>query len=407
FDYQWRDYDYLSDDGSAGLRLYFYDREYPVARIAGGLIRESWRYLSDRFQYKPSFRVPYILYNTYREFLETNVFAVQEGVLGVTSPQDLRMSLPYAGEREFFKLVSTHEMTHQFHIQKVAERAASAGMESPIGQFPLWFIEGLAEYYAHNQQMDSETEMFLRDIVLNPNGEIGYDFPRLDEDRPYSYLYTYKYGQAKLVFLSETYGERVIQGVLDQSPRLAGGGRQRGEPREGFMQLLGHVAGETPAQMNARWQTWARKRVMRTYLDAKQDLPDVTELKLPDELDTRSRVRRERRDEKSPRVRVDLDLGDVRTIRVVRDGLIEARDPTFSPDGMQVAFYGLDRDGHEDIYTLDLREDDPHVRRLTQDPYSERDLSWGEDGIVYASDATESGRYNLFRIDPENGTRVR
>src|SRR5437764_14134148 len=51
------------------------------------------------------------------------------------------------------------------------------------------------------------------------------------------------------------------------------------------MQLLGHVAGDTPAQMNARWSTWARKRVMRTYLDAKQDLPDVTELKLSDELD--------------------------------------------------------------------------------------------------------------------------
>ena len=198
FEYSWRDYDYLSDDGSAGLRLYFYDREYTVARIAGGLIRETWRYMTDRFQYKPSFRVPYILYNTYREFLETNVFAVQEGVLGVTSPQDLRMSLPYAGEREFFKRVSMHEMTHQFHIQKVAERAASAGLDSPIGAMPLWFTEGLAEYYAHDQQMDSETEMFLRDIVLNPNGEIGYDFPSLAEDRPYAYLYTYKYGQAKL-----------------------------------------------------------------------------------------------------------------------------------------------------------------------------------------------------------------
>jgi len=120
FDYHWRDFDFLDDDGSAGLRLYFYDREYPVARIAAGLIRESWRYLSDRFQYKPSIKVPYILYNTYREFLETNVFAVQEGVLGVTSPQDLRMSLAYAGEREMFKLVSTHEMTHQFQIQKMA-----------------------------------------------------------------------------------------------------------------------------------------------------------------------------------------------------------------------------------------------------------------------------------------------
>jgi hypothetical protein len=485
FDYHWRDFDFLDDDGSAGLRLYFYDREYPVARIAAGLIRESWRYLSDRFQYKPSFKVPYILYNTYREFLETNVFAVQEGVLGVTSPQDLRMSLPYAGEREFFKLVSTHEMTHQFQIQKVAERAASAGLESPIGNMPLWFIEGLAEYYAHNQQMDSETEMFLRDIVLNPLGELGYDFPRLDEDRPYSYLYTYKYGQAKLVFLSEVYGERVIQGVLDQSPRLVGGGRGRGEPKEHFMQLLGHVAGDTPAQMNARWSTWARKRVMRTYLDAKQDLPDMTELKLSDELDAftsskdgnllfyrgveretaraklvvmdrrdpssakqiaidqnpgteslhpvlrsvmavsddaiawfaqsgdsdvlhvRPLKRRERGAANTTRVRVDLDLGPTRVIRVIRDGVIEAGDPTFSPDGTRLAFYGLDRDGKIDIYTLDLAEKDPHVRRLTEDLYSERDLHWSEDGIVYASDATESGRYNLFRIDPEDGTRTR
>src|SRR5260370_32907198 len=95
----------------------------------------------------------------------------------------------------------------------------------------------------------------------------------------------YKYGKAKMAFLSAVYGERVLQGLLDQSPRLAGGGRGRGEPRDGFMALLGHVAGETPAQMNARWQTWARKRVFRTYLESKQDLPDVTELKLPDELD--------------------------------------------------------------------------------------------------------------------------
>src|SRR5216110_2259713 len=177
------------------------------------------------------------------------------------------MSLPYAGEKGMFKLVSTHEMTHQFHIQKVAERCASAGMESTIGAFPLWFTEGMAEYYAHNQQLDSETEMFLRDVVLNSNGEIGYDVPTLDEDRPYSYLYTYKYGQAKLVFLAETYGEKVIQGVLDQSPRLAGSAR-RGDTSDSFMSLLGRIAGEQPQQMNARWQEWVRKRAYPTYLQS-------------------------------------------------------------------------------------------------------------------------------------------
>jgi hypothetical protein len=520
FDFRWRDFDFLEDDGSAGVRFYFYDREYPVARIAAGLVRQSWAYLTDRFNYKPSFKVPYILYNTYREFLETNLFDVQEGTLGVTSPQDLRMTLSYSGDRQLFTEVSTHEMTHQFHIQKVAERAASAGLDSPIGAFPLWFTEGLAEYYAHGQTIDPETDMFLRDVVLNPNGEIGYDIPSLEEDRPYAWLYTYKYGQAKLVFLAETYGEKVIQAVLDQSPRLGGGRRAGGggEPggmggAGGFMGLLARIAGEQPQQMNARWQEWMRKRAYPTYLQSKQDLPDVTELKLPDELDwfVSSRdgnlifyrgVEREtgraklvlidRRDPTShkqitidqrpgteslhivsrsvmavcenaiawfaqsgdsdvlhvrplsrvvkgalperplptgpprpigrgryvpsslagidatgQRAPVDLNLGPDRQIEIVRDGIVEAGDPTFSPDCSKLAFYGLDRDGKSDIYTFDLQDQNARSRRLTEDLYAERDLSWGDDGILYAGDATESGRFNLFRIDPQTGTRER
>src|SRR5438093_1656114 len=120
------------------------------------------------------------------------------------------MTLSYSGDRQLFTEVSTHEMVHQFQIQKVAERAASAGLDSPISAFPLWFTEGLAEYYAHGQTIDPETDMFLRDVVLNSQGEIGYDIPTLEEDRPYAYLHTSKYGHAKLVFLSEPYGEQRI-----------------------------------------------------------------------------------------------------------------------------------------------------------------------------------------------------
>ncbi|MBS2021374.1 MAG: PD40 domain-containing protein [Deltaproteobacteria bacterium] len=483
-DFRWRDYDYLDDDGSAGVRLYFYDSEYRVARIVAGFVRQTWRYLSDRFQYKPSLRVPYILYNSYREFLQTNVFQVSEGTLGVTSPQDLRMTLPYFGERQRFLETSVHEMVHQFMIQKVAERCASAGMPSTITAYPLWFIEGIAEYYSHGQGVDSETEMFLRDLVLNQDGEIGYDIPNFAEDR-YSYLYTYKYGQARLAFLAETYGEKVIQGVLDQAPRM-GGAARRGEPREGFLQLLGRLAGEQPQQIDARWKAWLRKRVYPTYLGSHQDLTDVTELKLPDELDTlaatpdgnllfyrgveretgraklvlldrrdpasatqlaidqtpgteslrpvlaavmavnehgvawfsqsngvdvlhvRSLDRLERKAENSARPYIDLKLGKDRQRDMSQYGILEAGDPTFSPDGKQLAFYGLDKEGMLDIYVLDLAEKDAApIRRLTQDSYAERDLFWGPEGIVYASDATETGNFNLFLIDPETGVRTR
>jgi len=46
-------------------------------------------------------------------------------------------------------------------------------------------------------------------------------------------------------------------------------------------------------------------------------------------------------------------------LRVIREGVIEAGDPTFSPDGKRLAFYGLDRDGKIDIYTVSLTEPDP------------------------------------------------
>ena len=484
FDFQWLDFDYLDDDGSAGIRLYYYDREYKVARTAAGFVRQTWAYLSDRFQYKPTTKVPYILYNSYREFLQTNVFQVEEGTLGVTSPQDLRMVLPYFGDREMFLHTSTHEMVHQFMIQKVADRAASAGVDNPIAQFPLWFTEGLAEYYAWHQGIDADTDMFLRDLVLNQQGDIGYDIPGFMEDRPYSFLYTYKYGQARVAFIAETYGERVLQALLEQSPRMTTNVR-RGEPREGFLQLLSRLAGEPAQQLEARWKTWLRKRTFGDYLGARQDLADTTDLKLPDELDWMVAtpdgntllyrgVEREtgraklvlidRRDPSSARELaidqhpgteslhpvlrsvmalhesavawfaqsgeadwlhlrqlqrklsldsdthkpiVEFELGPVRVVDLLRDGLIEAGDPTFSPDGSQLAFYGLDREGKIDIYTLDLNAPAARPVRITDDLYSERDLSWGEDGIVYAGDATESGHYNLFRIDPVTGIRER
>src|SRR2546430_5193062 len=36
FDFHWRDYDFLEEDGSAGNRLYFFDRQHPGAPTAAG-----------------------------------------------------------------------------------------------------------------------------------------------------------------------------------------------------------------------------------------------------------------------------------------------------------------------------------------------------------------------------------
>ncbi len=57
--------------------------------------------------------------------------------------------------------------------------------------------------------------------------------------------------------------------------------------------------------------------------------------------------------------------------------------------------------GTRDLYVLDEAEGQFKLTQLTHDIYAERALSWGPDGIVYNSDATATGKYNLFKIHPE------
>jgi hypothetical protein len=107
---------------------------------------------------------------------------------------------------------------------------------------------------------------------------------------------------------------------------------------------------------------------------------------------------------KSPRV----TLGKRRALKIRPPSggrFIQVSDPAISPDGKELAFVGVAQDGQQDVYVVAIKGGE--ARRVTKDPYSEKDLSWGGDGIYFASDATDHGRLNLFRVDPASGARTR
>src|SRR5512138_2601888 len=199
--------------GPGGIRLYYYKTEAAQARRALPAIQSAYARLVDQFHYSPTKRIPYILYATQREFQTQNVFEVSEGVLGVTSPQDLKMTVPYFGDHSRFIEVSTHEMVHQFTIQKLNDQADEDEMASAIHLLPLWFIEGIAEYYSKGG-IDVETDLYLRDLIWNPDPRRGYEIPSFADDRIKSYVTTYKLGQARIAFIAEEYGREKIQGFL-------------------------------------------------------------------------------------------------------------------------------------------------------------------------------------------------
>lgn len=492
YKFDWRYHDYLDTEGTGGVRLYFYEREAEIAKIAAALVREQYDTLVEKFAYRPSQQIPYILYNSHREFENTNIFFVDEYILGVTSPLDLRMALPYWGELERFREVSTHEMVHQFTIQKVADRAAALGLDNPVMRMPLWFIEGLAEYYSKDG-IDKETDMFARDLLLNPDPFRGYVLIDFWLDVPTAFIYTYKLGQLRVAFLAETYGERMVQAVLDQSPRLASSlsagvyGEESSEKDE-FKQLVSRLAEESPEAISQRFAAWIKRRYLPTYLETLQEPPTISPVDLPGEPDAfgvapdghtllyrsveretgRSRLfladRRNPDDavvvavdgkpgieslhpvlrsvstvgeeriayfgrhgpgdrlhvrsyEKQGRgAKTRLVVGKQKTFDLAKEGIIEAGDPSFAPDGVRLAFFGLDLDGQIDLWVIDTDSGD--LQRLSNDLYAERDVSWSEDDpelfgidtssasgpsegtLIFSSDATSHRKYNLMAMDP-------
>jgi hypothetical protein len=483
YDFDWQFLDVPAPGGGkGGIRLYYYKNEIPQARRALPAIQSAYARLVDQFHYSPTQRIPYILFATQREFQTQNVFQVTESVLGVTSPEDLKMSVPYFGDHNKFMEVSTHEMVHQFTIQKLKDAAGAEDLSAPIVMMlPLWFIEGIAEYYSKGG-IDTETDLYLRDLVWNPDPRKGYDVLPFAEDRIRGYIPTYKLGQARVAFIADVYGKEKIQAFLENAYLLADGDRRASSGVRSFGALVRRVLNEPLEQVDARWRAWMKRRYYPEYLRAKQDLPQLRELRgFPHEpedyvasadgnllvvrgidrsrgrarlylVDIRNlkgavqiaadsvpgfeslhpiehsiaavapglvvfaaqdgigdsvyvqRFEHTVREGKAPRIR----LGRRKQLDVRPPGngrFIQVSDPALSPDAKELAFVGVARDGQQDVYVVPIGGGE--ARRLTNDPYTERDLAWAADGIYLASDATDHGRTNLFRLDPTTGARTR
>jgi hypothetical protein len=477
---------------AGGIRLYFYERERVIAERAAASIEVSYRYLAEQFAYAPRKTFAYFLYSSYIEFLQTELFPIQEGVLGVTSPESLELTLPYFGDQRMFEEVSTHELAHEFTLQKLLTAAKDAAVpDAPLMQIPVWFIEGSAEYYA-KRGLDPEAEVLVRDLIVNP-AEDGYVLGDFFEDRLNDGLWTYKVGQARCAFLEDTYGKGTLQRILEQSPRLVKSADHGGV--SSFRSLLAQIVKDRPARIAARFSRWVKRRAFASYLASTQDRVDMnpltqveglvqtlsaspsgqlllyrsidrdtgtTSLHLldrhsPDDAERIAEdgtpgieslhpvsgrnfdltdsvvafvaqnggrdvvyVQRLQHDmrpqpcsKSGPRASsvcafdVDLELGPRRQLQIGKHGLLTVDAIALSPNGRALAFIGLSERGQKDLYLIPRIDDDElTVLQLTHDAYAEREVSWGPQGIVFNSDATGHGKYNLFRIDPKLPSRI-
>ncbi len=431
--------------------IYFDESERALADVAAEAAESAYDVLADRFSHDVEHRIPLIIYSSPSFFSQTNVVPdlLPENVGGFTEFLKGRVVLPFDGSYADFRHVLQHELVHVFTLSKLAS-VAKIHRDMQPGTPPLWFTEGLAEYYSRPWEADAD--MVVGDLVLSGRLTNFDDLERYTG----SYL-MYKAGESFFYFLSERYGSDYVLRLLENWWRGSD-----------FEDVARFVFGKPLGDVGTEWGYWLKKKYF----------PTIQRLELPDRAATRLTTsgynvkpvplrltvggRTEDRivfkgnrlgyaglymtdtggqhletllkGERSPQFESLHLLGsaldvapdgrvlfsskhherdvlyvlDAARRRVIAeygmDSLYGLSSPGFAPDGNRVVFSGWGKDGIRDLFIFDLST--RLLSRLTRDWYNDTDPVFTPDGkgIVFSSDRGLSGEHGarnlfLYRLD--------
>lgn len=433
--------------------IYYYPEMQDLAERGAFFAEEAYRELEVKFNHTLNSRVPLIFYSSHLHFQQTNTIGgfIPEGVGGFFEFLKGRVVIPSDGSTHQFRHVIRHELVHVFMHSKIA-RVLIDHRKAQDRFPPLWFTEGLAEYWS--TEWDTQAEMVMRDAVLS-DLVAGLD----DMDRIYGSFLMYKEGQNALEYIGRIYGEEKILLLMENFWK-----------KTSFSDILKITIGKNFTEFDEEW-LYALKKQYYPLL-AKYDTPSSVTInvikggfnakpvvfeqdslkevyfignqtgytgiykKRIDTVDAEasaiSVVQGEKSDEFEAfhpfRTRMDisgngvlafvtksgerdaLHLYDVRMERIVETfrfrSLVSIGSTSWSPDGAHLAFSSIDMSGNNDLYILNTNTRD--LRKLTNDYYDDRDPAWSPRGdkIAFSSDrgpAGKNGKYNLFLYDVASG----
>jgi WD40 repeat protein len=438
--------------------IYYYPEEEAAVKYAARMAERWYTRHSKVFGDTLRGRQPMILYASHPDFEQTNAIQGElgQGVGGVTEPTKRRIVLPFAGPLAETDHVIGHELVHAFQYSLSGQGDPGAAYRlQGFERLPLWFIEGMAEYFSLGP-IDPNTAMWIRESAKKELPSVK------DLDNPQ--FFPYRYGQALLAYIGGRWGDQAVARLL----RAAG---RRGDLNAAIDTVLhmkpDSLSREWHRAVHAQYDSLASKTVAPekygpVLISSKSGggelnvspvlSPDGKQLVFFSERDLFS---------------IDLFHADAQTGKVIRNILQTALDPhlqslefinsagTWDPEGQRFAFAGVTEgkpildilkvdhdnierelkfpnlgeiyspawspdgryiafsalvDGFSDLFLYDLKSDS--LRRLTDDPYADLQPAWSPDGrtIAFATDRSTTtlsdlkyGNYQLALLDVESG----
>lgn len=429
------------------FKIYFYEEEKELAEIAAKLCEESYADLTIRFKDHPYRKVPLIVYSSHLDFQQTNVTygLVPESTGGLTEFLKGRVLIPHTGSYADLKHVIQHELVHVFMLAKLSHNLKQHDrMEFNLP--PLWFVEGLAEYWS--TEWDPDGENILRDYTL-----AGHILDLREMWRMQGTYTMYKVGQLLCEFIAETYGDEKILMIMDNWWKA-----------DTFEAILLITLGESYEKVSRKWVYWVKKRYFpiieegeavpfaaeeittEGYADMKPAVvpsplggPDtlvflsnrtgysniyqINTAQKETRLSAIVKGERSAQFESFHQYRSRIDVNSRREIVFVSksedkdhlyiwsiprnklvkklsfEKVIALSSPYWSPDNRRIVFNGLSRSGYSDLYVVVV--DSEELTQLTNDFYDDQSPAWSPlgDVIVFSSDRNShghAGAYNLF-----------
>ena len=204
-------------------------------------------HLSRRLNHRLSMVTPIFVYPSHGHFQSTNIipFAIDEGTGGFTERIKRRVVVPYLGSNDEFRHVVVHELVHAFQYDiLLGQTMGSTFSIASGGQPPLWFVEGMAEYFSLG--WDATVDMQMRDAALTDS------LPTLEmmtEYRVQNGFIFYKGGQSIMQYIADTYGEHKIGEMLRDLRDL-----------RGIEDAVKTNLGITFDEFDADWRRWVKRK---------------------------------------------------------------------------------------------------------------------------------------------------
>ncbi len=198
---------------TAHFDIHFTDESKPVVPWAAYYLEKAYDRVTAYLEVDIPQKTSYFILSNHNEFEENNIVMVGEGTGGVTEAFKNRVVIFNSGAQMWLDHVITHEFTHvaQFEVLYGGFWKSARLLKSPL--YPLWFMEGLAEYSTGDIDKAQE-DLYLRDAatsgLLYPLNDL-HGFSHL---KPHQTTLAYKQGGAAVRYLADTYGEDKLAQML-------------------------------------------------------------------------------------------------------------------------------------------------------------------------------------------------